>query len=274
MFGRCAPTVPNLVVMSKAQPILELRDVSKTYLNPQGGKAIAVLSHFNLVITRGETGQVVVLFGPSGCGKTTILNLLSGMLEADDGQVLDHGQVLLGPNTHSATVPQAYTCFPWLTALGNVEFGLAVRGMERAKRHRIAAEQLEKVGLGDRRSSYPKQLSGGMQQRVAIARALAIQPQVLLMDEPFGALDAQTRADMQQLLAQTVDSERALVVFVTHDATEALLLADRIIVLSARPARIICDMKVLFEHPRQQSVALAHEFVKMREELIGLLANS
>jgi len=168
-------------------------------------------------------------------------------------------------------VAQAYTCFPWLTALQNVEFGLRLQGKSNQEATRIASEYLHKVDLADRSHAYPKELSGGMQQRIAIARTLAMKRPIVLMDEPFGALDAQTRADMQQMLVQLWAAEKNTVMFVTHDITEALLLADRIIVFSPRPARIVFDMAVPFAFRRSPDLVHTPEFVECSEGLRQLL---
>ncbi len=254
-----------------SEPVVELKNVSKWFPDPRNGNRLVAIENINIQIADEESGEFVVLLGPSGCGKSTILNLVSGLLTADEGEVRVFGQRVAGPDPHSATVPQAYTCFPWLTALGNVEFGLAVQGKPKKERREIAIEYLNKVGLGDRLQARPKELSGGMQQRVAIARTLAMKPRIVLMDEPFGALDAQTRAEMQQMLLQLWAEEKNLIIFVTHDITEALLLADRVIVFSPRPAQIVHDLRVPFPRPRPPSLMHEEQFVNLSEALLHLL---
>src|SRR5882724_3509412 len=226
--------------MAKVIPIIELRGVSMTFPATRNGDRIVALDGLSLMIEQ-ENGSVesgcgdfVVLLGPSGCGKSTILSLIAGLTLHDEGKSLVFNEEVKGPHAYSATVAQAYTCFPWLTALQNVEFGLRLQGKSNQEATRIASEYLHKVDLADRSHAYPKELSGGMQQRIAIARTLAMKRPIVLMDEPFGALDAQTRADMQQMLVQLWAAEKNTVMFVTHDITEALLLADRIIVFSPR----------------------------------------
>ncbi len=245
--------------------------MTKWFADSRTRTPLVAIEDLNLVIRDEQAGEFVVLLGPSGCGKTTILNLISGLLSPDEGEVRVFGELVTGPSPRSATVQQAYTCFPWLTALSNVEFSLAVQGKPKADRRRIALEYLNKVGLGDRRNAYPKELSGGMQQRVAIARTLAIKPPIVLMDEPFGALDAQTRADMQHMLLQLWAQEKNLIVFVTHDITEALLLGDRIIILSPRPAHVIQDVLVPFSRPRQASIVREDRFFDLSQHLLQLL---
>lgn len=251
-------------------PIVQLKNVSKWFVGPNNERVEAV-TDFNLTVADEERGEFIAMLGPSGCGKSTVLNMISGLLEPSAGDVLIHGKPLTGANDISVTVPQNYTCFPWLTAQGNVEFGLTVQGKPPAERKRIALEYLTKVGLGDRGGAYPRELSGGMQQRVAIARTLAMRPPVVLMDEPFGALDAQTRSDMQQQLLSLWAEEKNLIIFITHDITEALLLADRVVVCSPRPARIIHDMLVPFPRPRKPTLAFDPAFVNLMQALLQLL---
>src|SRR4030095_8799174 len=204
---------------------------------------------FAFNIEKEAAGSFVVLLGPSGCGKSTVLGLLSGLSLADSGEVKIFGELVTGPSPHSATVLQAYTCFPWLTVVENVEFGLMLVGTKKSERRERAMEYLRKVDLVDRHQAYPKQLSGGQQQRVAIARTLAVKPPIVMMDEPFGALDAQIRAEMQEMLTKLWLELHNLFLFITHDITEAILLADRILMLSARPATIVGDFKVDFPRP-------------------------
>jgi NitT/TauT family transport system ATP-binding protein len=259
--------------VSETPNIIELRNVSKSFADARSGESIAVIENLDLKIPSEEAGEFVVLLGPSGCGKTTILKLISGLLKPDEGEVLIKGQLVNGPSPDSATVPQAYTCFPWLTALGNVEFGLAVQGTPKSARREIAHQYLNKVGLRDRIHAYPTQLSGGMQQRVAIARTLAIRPPIVLMDEPFGALDAQTRSEMQQMLLSLWREEKNTIIFVTHDITEALLLADRVIMFSARPAQVVLDELITFGRPRPTSLAYQDQFISMSGALLERLKN-
>jgi NitT/TauT family transport system ATP-binding protein len=232
-----------------------------------------VLDHFNLTIPAAHAGKCVVFLGPSGCGKTTLLKIISGVLTPEQGEVYVLGAQVQGPGSNSATVPQGYTCFPWLTVLGNVEFGLAIQGKSKAERRRVAVEYLNKVRLNEWLPARPAQLSNGMQQRVAIARTLALRRPVVLMDEPFGALDAQTRAEMQQLVLELWAEERNLILFVTHDITEALLLGDRVITFSPRPARILEDLEVPFCRPRLPFLEQEPEFLRLYAALRQLLAN-
>jgi NitT/TauT family transport system ATP-binding protein len=257
--------------------VIEIRNVSKTFPVTRNGNQVRVLENLSLAIEAkgpGEmktVGDFVVLLGPSGCGKSTILSLIAGLTLPDDGEILVFGKEVEGPHQSSASVPQAYTCFPWLTALKNVEFGLRLQDRPKAECEKMARDYLNKVDLADFADAYPDQLSGGMQQRVAIARTLAMKRPIVLMDEPFGALDAQTRADMQQMLIHLWEEEKNTIVFVTHDITEALLLADRVIVFSPRPARIIRNLIVPFGPERPPEIVHDSQFVDCAEELRKLL---
>src|SRR5579872_249261 len=262
---------PSQATAPAPPPIIELRSVRKSFPTQRGAPASLAVSDVSLTIPKQEAGEFVVLLGPSGCGKSTILRMISGMLPPDTGEVFALGKRITEPDSQSVTVPQAYTCFPWLSVLGNVEFGLGIQGARPEEGRRIAKDYLTRVGLADRLDARPKELSGGMQQRVAIARTLAMRPPIVLMDEPFGALDAQTRAEMQEMLIQLWQQERNVVVFVTHDITEALLLADRVIVFTARPATIAYDLQVPFERPRAPEIQYDSQFVKLSTLLLDLL---
>ena len=254
--------------------IVELVKVCKWFDQVRGKEPFYALKDFDFKIEANEDGAFVVLLGPSGCGKSTILSLISGLSLADKGEVRVNGHVVNGPNPESATVPQAYTCYPWRTVLENVEFGLLLKGLPKQQRRERALEYLRKVDLADRYDAYPKQLSGGMQQRVAIARTLAMQLPIVLMDEPFGALDAQTRSDMQQTVLKLWNEEKNTIIFVTHDITEALLLGDRVIVFSSRPAQLAKEFKNLdgeLGHERPPEVVRKPEFIKLYDDIRQLL---
>ncbi|MBX3119731.1 MAG: ABC transporter ATP-binding protein [Fimbriimonadaceae bacterium] len=253
-------------------PVIEFKNVCKDY-ERNGQEPVRALSDLDFTVHDEEAGEFLAIIGPSGCGKSTILNMISGLLLPTQGEVRLLGELVTGPTSQAVTVQQAYTCFPWRTVLQNVEFGLEIQGSEAQERRQIAMDYLEKVGLADRHSAYPKELSGGMQQRTAIARALALKRPIVLMDEPFGALDAQTRSGMQQMLLSLWAVEKNTIIFVTHDIAEALLLADRILVLSPRPARIIHDMIVPFERPRNPMLQTDQKFVEMLQALMYLLKN-
>ncbi|GAC1341883.1 MAG: ABC transporter ATP-binding protein [Acetobacteraceae bacterium] len=212
------------------------------------------------------------LLGPSGCGKSTLLNMIAGFLPPSSGRILVDGQAVSGPSADRGVVFQEYALFPWRTAAQNVAFGPMLRRMSRSQQDEVAQRYLELVGLGSQGGKLPKELSGGMKQRVAIARALANQPSVLLMDEPFGALDAQTREVLQEEMLRIWQHERKTVVFVTHSIGESLFLADRVVVMATRPGAVKAVVDVDLPHPRDRSspdfIALEREIKQMvREEV-------
>ena len=209
----------------------------------------------------------ITILGPSGCGKSTLLRIVAGLDRQTAGEVLLDGQRISGPGADRGMVFQSYTLFPWLTVQDNVCFGLRERGMPRAQQIEIAQGFLVKVGLKGFANHFPKQLSGGMQQRTALARALANNPRMLLMDEPFGALDHQTRELMQELLLGIWEAERKTVLFVTHDIDEAIFMGTRVVVMSARPGRIKLDRAVALPHPRHYSVKTTPVFSELKAEL-------
>ncbi|MFB6081306.1 MAG: ABC transporter ATP-binding protein [Halanaeroarchaeum sp.] len=225
---------------------IALRDVGLRFGADGGG--IQVFEDLSFSVADHE---FVVVVGPSGCGKTTLLKLLAGLIEPDTGSVIVDGEPVDGPSPQVAMVFQNFVLLPWLTVLENVALGLKVQeGIPTEDRRRRAREWIEKVGLGGYEDAQPSELSGGMQQRVGLARALAVDPDVLLMDEPFGALDAQTRDSLQSELLELWATERKTIVFVTHDIDEAIYLADRILVLSPKPARVVDEMTVDIPRPR------------------------
>jgi ABC-type nitrate/sulfonate/bicarbonate transport system ATPase subunit len=209
----------------------------------------------------------VTILGPSGCGKSTLLRIVAGLDVPTAGNVTLAGQRINGPGADRGMVFQSYTLFPWLSVLDNVCFGLRERGWPRARQLEVADSFLHKVGLRGFENHFPKQLSGGMQQRVAIARALANGPRMLLMDEPFGALDHQTRELMQELLLGIWEAEKKTVLFVTHDIDEAVFMGSRVVVMSARPGRIKLDRAVPLPHPRHYSVKTTPDFIALKAEL-------
>jgi NitT/TauT family transport system ATP-binding protein len=251
-----------------AQPArLRVDQVSLRYRTPEGG-TFAALEKVSFEV---PDQQFAVIVGPSGCGKSSLLYLTAGLSEPTEGDIYVGGQRVDGPGADRGMVFQSYTLFPWLTVRENVEFGLKRRGLPAAERKEIVDYYLNEVGLANFAGNYPKQLSGGMMQRVAIARALANDPQILLMDEPFGALDSQTRMQMQKLLLRVWDHSKKTVVFVTHDIDEAILLGDRVYVMGARPGRIKRILDVPIERPRSLDMVMDRPFIEMKREILGLL---
>jgi NitT/TauT family transport system ATP-binding protein/sulfonate transport system ATP-binding protein len=214
-----------------------------------------------------EPNAFLTILGPSGCGKSTLLRIVAGLDQPTSGAVRLNGHVIDGPGADRGMVFQSYTLFPWLTVADNIGFGLREKGMPAAEARAIVAHYIDRVGLTGFEQHWPKQLSGGMQQRTAIARALANDPAILLLDEPFGALDTQTRALMQELLLGIWEREQKTVLFVTHDIEEAIFLATRVVVMSARPGRIKTDMAVTLPYPRHYTLKTAPEFSDLKARL-------
>jgi len=248
-------------------PRLQVDKVSLRYQKPDGG----VFTALDQVSFEVPDQQFAVLVGPSGCGKSSLLYLTAGLNEPTSGEIYVGGQQVQGPGADRGMVFQSYTLFPWLTVRQNVEFGLKRRGMPAAQRKDIVDYYVNEVGLSGFADNYAKQLSGGMMQRVAIARALANDPQILLMDEPFGALDSQTRLQMQQLLLRVWGNSKKTVLFVTHDIDEAILLGDRVYVMGAKPGRIKQILDVPIERPRNLDMVMERSFIEMKREIFGLL---
>lgn len=218
-----------------------------------------------------EPGEFLCLLGTSGCGKSTILNVLAGFIPPSQGNALLNGKEIPGPGPDHAMVFQRHALFPWKTVRQNVEFGLKMAGLPSEQCGQRAQECINMVGLQGSENRYPTELSGGMEQRVGLARVLAVDPSVLLMDEPFGSLDAQTRIMMQELLLRIWDETNKTVVFVTHDVEEAILLADRILVLTARPGRIKEEIVVGLKRPRTYSMTLEPGFIQIKQRALGLI---
>lgn len=234
----------------------------------EGAQAFEAVQTLDFAV---EPGEFVCILGPSGCGKSTLLGALAGHLVPSAGRLQVDGLPVDGPSPERGMVFQHHTLLPWRSVLDNVAFGLKMQGQGRAQRHRRALEMLQLVGLADFAERWPKQLSGGMQQRAEIARVLINRPRLLLMDEPFGALDAQTRARMQELLLDIWTKIRTTVVFVTHDIDEALFLADRILVMGPRPGRFIEDLRLDFARPRSASLLTMPAFTHLKRHCLALL---
>ncbi len=232
------------------------------------GAEITALQGISFEVKEGEFAALV---GPSGCGKSTILRLVAGLLRPSRGRILLDGQEVIEPGADRGMVFQSYTLFPWLTVQKNVEFGPKIRRVPAPERARLARHYLTQVGLSGFEDVYPKELSGGMMQRVAIARALANDPSILLMDEPFGALDAQTRTLMGELLLKVWDETAKTVLFVTHDIEEGLFLGDRIFVMTARPGRIREEIPVPLPRPRTMDALTSDIFVRLKRHVLTLI---
>jgi NitT/TauT family transport system ATP-binding protein len=258
---------------------ITIKDVSRIFFSPSGEK-IEALKDVNLDVEDAfspsgrDVGEFRVLLGPSGCGKSTLLRMIAGLDKPSSGQVLVNGQPVTGPGKDRGMVFQKYTSFPWLTVAENVAYGMKINGIPEAERKETTDRLIKSVGLTAFADVYPETLSGGMQQRVAIARTLALRPSVILMDEPFGALDAQTRSDMQQLLLQIWDETACTILFVTHDVEEAVYLADRIFIMSSHPGTIVEDVHVPFDRPRDLALKEKSEFHDLQHYVLGRLKSA
>lgn len=215
-----------------------------------------------------EDKEFTCVLGPSGCGKTTLLRIIAGLEKPSSGKVIIGGEIVTEPTPRLAMIFQDYSLFPWRTVLDNIAFGLEIKGIDEIERHRVASRYLDLIGLCGFGKNYPYELSGGMRQRVAVARALAIDPSVLLMDEPFGALDAQTRNMLQKQLLEIWDKTKKTVLFVTHSVDEAVFMADRIVVLTSRPGTIKEVVKIDLPRPRDRT---SPDFAEVRRYVLGLI---
>lgn len=244
--------------------MIELRDCRKTYPGQNGQAPVVALDGFNLTI---QPGEFVCLLGPSGCGKTTLLKAIAGLVRLDAGEVRINDQLITGPGADRAMVFQDFALLPWLDVVANVAFGLELRGAPKATREQTAGELIHAVGLAGFEHHYPRQLSGGMQQRVGLARALAVNPDILLMDEPFGAVDAQTRRLLQEDLLTLLDRTPKTVVFVTHSMEEAVRLGDRVVLMTPRPGRVCDAVTVDLPRPRPPDLEKHPRFADLTEYL-------
>jgi ABC-type nitrate/sulfonate/bicarbonate transport system ATPase subunit len=240
---------------------LSIRGVGRTFEGLQGAAPTVALQPTSLDVA---TNDFITILGPSGCGKSTLLRIVAGLDAPTTGEVLLDGQAVGGPGADRGMVFQSYTLFPWLTVRQNICFGLREKGMPANEQADIAARFIEEVGLRGFENHFPKQLSGGMQQRVALARALANDPKILLLDEPFGALDNQTRALMQELLLSIWELHKKTVLFVTHDIDEAIFMANRCVVFSARPGRIKNELAIDLPYPRHYTVKTSPRFMELK----------
>ncbi|RLI14140.1 MAG: nitrate ABC transporter ATP-binding protein [Candidatus Hecatellales archaeon] len=242
--------------------LVEIRELRKEF---EGAPPVTAIDGIDLDIWEGE---ILCIVGPSGCGKTTLLRIIAGLEKPTSGKVLVDGKTVMGPGSDRAMVFQEYALFPWRTILGNVAFGLELKKLSRNEIVGKAEEYIRLVGLSGFEEKYPHQLSGGMMQRAALARALACEPHILLMDEPFGALDAQTRNFMQGELLNIWEKTRKTIVFVTHNVEEAVYIGDRIVILTARPAKIKSIVDVTLGKPRDR---LSPEFINLRRGVLESL---
>jgi NitT/TauT family transport system ATP-binding protein len=248
-------------------------DISVDNVQLRYGQGVGSVLALNDISLHVEKNEFCVIVGPSGCGKSSLLYLISGLEDRTGGDIRVGGRSIKEPGADRGMVFQGYTLFPWLTVAQNVEYGPKRKGINPATRKDLVDRYLAEVGLSKFANHYPSQLSGGMKQRVAIARALANDPEVLLMDEPFGALDSQTRHQMQKLLLRVWEASKKTVLFVTHDIDEAILLADRVFVMSGRPGLIKKEIRVNIPRPRSADIVMEPDFIAMKREILELLRN-
>ncbi len=246
---------------------LVLRGLSKTYFDPYAGAHVTAVREVSLTVDEGEFVSIV---GPSGCGKTTLLNMIAGFIPPSSGEILLDGRAVSGPGPDRGVVFQSFALFPWKTVLDNVAFGPRMRGRPREECERTAREFLALVGLGHAEQRYPNELSGGMQQRVGVARALANRPDVLLMDEPFASVDAQTRMTLQEELTRVWQARHPTILFITHDVEEAVFLANRVVVLSG--GRVLTEVGVPLPRPRAWDALMENaQFKALAAEVLGMV---
>jgi ABC-type nitrate/sulfonate/bicarbonate transport system ATPase subunit len=251
--------------MNAAPPrLISIRGVSMVYGDAADGSVVRALDDFNLEI---RSKEFIAFLGPSGCGKTTLLKIIGGLIAPTDGHVEIDGRPVTGPGDGRAIVFQNFALLPWATVLANITFGLELRGVGKEEREAEAHRLIRTFGLEGFAHSYPRQLSGGMQQRVGLARALAVNPEILLMDEPFSALDAQTRRMLQEELLALLDREPKTVVFVTHSMDEAVRLADRIVLMNPRPGSVKEIIEVPFGHPRPGQFEKDPRYIELIDDL-------
>ena len=264
-------TVPSVQLNGGTIPKLELKNLYMSYTDRTGKNVQAVEDVSLSIANKPGVGELAVFLGPSGCGKSTILKAVAGLYAPDSGEVLLDGAPVSGTSRERGMVFQSYTSFAWRTVRKNIEYGLELAGVPSKERTRQALDIIDQVGLKDFAEAYPKQLSGGMKQRVAIARTVINKPKMILMDEPFGALDPQTRWGMQSLILDVLAKQDNSVLFVTHDVSEAVYLADVIFVLSHRPAKVLHRIEVPYFDSREPAVKQSSEFKRVESHVLEML---
>jgi NitT/TauT family transport system ATP-binding protein len=251
------------------EPRIVLQDVCKQFIDPNG----SIISAVDGVSLTVRDGEFISIVGPSGCGKTTLLNMTAGFEQPSSGNIMLDGKPVTGPGVERGVIFQEYGVFPWLNVRDNIAFGLSLRAsrVPRSEHEQIISRYVELMGLRGFENAYPKTLSGGMKQRVALARAYAVRPQFLLMDEPFGALDAQTRTAMQDLLLHVLESEGKTVILITHSVDEALYLSSKVVVITARPARVRTVVPVPFPYPRREEIRREPHFAELQYRVMEMV---
>ncbi len=249
-------------------PLLTLKNVTKHFIIKEQNKSTHVLDCISLDLKKGE---IISIVGPSGCGKSTLLNVITGFDRIKDGEVLYKNQIIKGPSPERGIVFQAPALFPWLDVRDNIGYGLKIKKVNKKARDKQISRYVKQIGLEEFQYFYPSQLSGGMQQRVALARALIMNPKLLSMDEPFSALDYQSRLEMQGIMLKLWEVYKPTILFVTHDVEESILVADRVVVISKRPGKILKEFIVPFKRPRETSLIKDLKFNLLKVEILNLL---
>lgn len=248
---------------------LVLEGVGQTYIDSHTGRSVEAVGNVDFEVPEG---QFVSIIGPSGCGKTTVLNMIAGFVPPAKGVIRVGDVPVVGPSPDRGVVFQSFALFPWMTIESNISFGLKMAGTPKEERRKVAQDMVDLVGLQGFEAKYPHELSGGMRQRAGVARVLATEPSIMLMDEPFASIDAQTRRTLQQEVLNIWGKKQTTVIFVTHDVEEAIFMSDRVVVLSGRPSEVLADIEVNIPRPRAWAdVEESPEFVGLRSELLGLL---
>lgn len=269
IFNRKKNTLPvrqEHIEANLANSTIYVKDLQKVYPSAKGD--VTAMKDVNINVLENEFVSIV---GPSGCGKSTLLRMIAGLDTATGGQIVIQDRDIIGPGADRGMVFQTYTLFPWMTVGENIKFGLKLKKMPADKQEEIVNKYLKIIKLEKFKNSYPKELSGGMKQRVAIARALANSPKVLLMDEPFSALDPQTKADMQLLMRQIWQEEKPTVIFVTHDIEEAVFLSSKVYVLTQRPGTVKAEVPILLPYNRDLALKDTEQFIRLRKEVNALI---
>ncbi len=269
IFNRKKNTLPvrqEHIEANLANSTIYVKDLQKVYPSAKGD--VTAMKDVNINVLENEFVSIV---GPSGCGKSTLLRMIAGLDTATGGQIVIQDRDIIGPGADRGMVFQTYTLFPWMTVGENIKFGLKLKKMPADKQEEIVNKYLKIIKLEKFKNSYPKELSGGMKQRVAIARALANSPEVLLMDEPFSALDPQTKADMQLLMRQIWQEEKPTVIFVTHDIEEAVFLSSKVYVLTQRPGTVKAEVPILLPYNRDLALKDTEQFIRLRKEVNALI---
>lgn len=258
-----------MTAQAVTEPLLSIGGLSQSFVDPYTDQVTTAIGDISFDVPKG---QFVSLLGPSGCGKTTVLNIVAGFIQATQGSVVVSGSPVRGPGPDRGVVFQDFALFPWMTTESNVAFGLKMAGLPKTERTEKAREMLKLVGLEGSGDKYPHELSGGMRQRAGVARVLVTEPTIMLMDEPFASIDAQTRRVLQQEVLRIWASQQPTVLFVTHDVEEAIFMADRVVVLGDRPSTVLADVEVPLDRPRLwREVQSDERFLALREQLMAML---